>query len=227
MLTDIQQFSKKEKPLIADCLNMIYLRNGIDEVEDYIEPPLINVCQVVRKFCISAPFGFFICLQINCLYDNINLVMKLSGKEKVELTNMCMIYDNNGNILVQDKIGRSWGGVTFPGGHIEHDESFNDSVIREIKEETGLDIKNLKLCGIKHWKMSKTSRYIVLLYKTNDFSGTLHSSEEGKVFWIKKEDLKNYKLADGFEDMFKVFDDDSLNEFMSVKENGEWIKKIC
>ncbi len=145
--------------------------------------------------------------------------MKLSGKEKVELTNMCMIYDNNGNILVQDKIGRSWGGVTFPGGHIEHDESFNDSVIREIKEETGLDIKNLKLCGIKHWKMSKTSRYIVLLYKTNDFSGTLHSSEEGKVFWIKKEDLKNYKLADGFEDMFKVFDDDSLNEFMSVKEN--------
>lgn len=206
---------------------MIYLRNGIDEEEDYIEPPLIKVCQVVRKFCISAPFGFFICLQINCLYDNINLVMKLSGKEKVELTNMCMIYDNNGNILVQDKIGRSWGGVTFPGGHIEHDESFNDSVIREIKEETGLDIKNLKLCGIKHWKMSKTSRYIVLLYKTNDFSGTLHSSEEGKVFWIKKEDLKNYKLADGFEDMFKVFDDDSLNEFMSVKENGEWIKKIC
>lgn len=147
-------------------------------------------------------------------------------KEKIELTNMCMIYDDNGNVLVQNKINRSWGGVTFPGGHIEHNESFNDSVIREIKEETGLDIKSPKLCGIKHWKISKNSRYIVLLYKTNEFSGNLRSSVEGEVFWIKKSDIKKYNLADGFETMFHVFDDDKLNEFMSVKENGEWVKYV-
>ena len=46
------------------------------------------------------------------------------------------------------------------------------------------------------------------------------------VFWIKKEDLKNYKLAEGFDDMFRIFDNDDLSEFMSVKENGEWINKI-
>lgn len=139
---------------------------------------------------------------------------------------MCMIYDDNGNILVQDKISRSWGGITFPGGHVENDESFNDSVIREIKEETGLDIKNPKLCGIKHWSWSKNKRYIVLLYKTNEFSGNLTSSEEGRVFWIKKSDLSKYKLADGFDTMFKIFDDDSLSEFMEAKENGEWIRYI-
>lgn len=147
-------------------------------------------------------------------------------KENIELTNMCMIYDDCGNVLVQNKISKSWGGVTFPGGHIEHNESFNDSVIREVKEETGLDIKNPKLCGIKHWKTSKKSRYIVLLYKTNEFSGNLRSSDEGEVFWIKKSDLNKYKLADGFETMFKVFDDDHLNEFMSVKENDEWVKYV-
>lgn len=150
----------------------------------------------------------------------------MEHKEKVILTNMCMIYDDNGNILVQDKVGKSWGGVTFPGGHIETYESFNDSVIREIKEETGLDIKNPKLCGIKHWKMSKNSRYIVLFYKTNEFSGTLNSSDEGKVFWINKNNLNNYKLAPSFEAMFKIFNDDNLNEYMSVKENGNWIAKI-
>lgn len=165
-------------------------------------------------------------MQIRGFYVNINLVMELEAKEKTVLTNMCMIYDDNGNILVQDKIGRSWGGVTFPGGHIEHDESFNDSVIREIKEETGLDIKNPRLCGIKHWKWSKKSRYIVLLYKTNEFSGNLRSSNEGEVFWIKKEALKNYKLAEGFDMMFRVFDDDHLSEFMSVKENGDWVNKL-
>lgn len=146
--------------------------------------------------------------------------------EKVTLTNMCMIYDNNGNILVQDKIDTDWGGVTFPGGHIEPDESFNDSVVREIKEETGLDIKHPRLCGIKHWKWKKRCRYIVLFYKTNEFSGKLRSSDEGKVFWIKKEELNQYKLADGFDDMFRIFDDDSLNEFMSIKENGEWNRYI-
>lgn len=39
----------------------------------------------------------------------------MEAKEKVVLTNMCMIYDDDGNILVQDKIGRSWG-LSFPGG---------------------------------------------------------------------------------------------------------------
>lgn len=42
----------------------------------------------------------------------------MSKYEKIELTNMCMIYDNNGNVVVQDKINQSWGGITFPGGHI-------------------------------------------------------------------------------------------------------------
>ena len=69
--------------------------------------------------------------------------------EKVELTNMCMIYKDN-QILVQDRV-KSWTGVAFPGGHVELRESIVDSTIREIKEETGLDISNLKLCGIKQW----------------------------------------------------------------------------
>ena len=71
----------------------------------------------------------------------------MSKYEKIELTNMCMIYDNNGNVLVQDKINKSWGGITFPGGHIEKQESFVDSVIREVKEETNLEIGELKLFG--------------------------------------------------------------------------------
>lgn len=78
----------------------------------------------------------------------------------------------------------------------------------------------------KALEMDEKIKIHVLLYKTNEFSGDLHSSDEGEVFWIKKSDLNKYKLADGFETMFKVFDDDSLSEFMSVKEDGNWIKKL-
>lgn len=129
--------------------------------------------------------------------------------ESVELTNMCMIYDDD-KILVQDRI-KSWKGLAFPGGHVEIHESIVDSTIREIKEETGLDICNLKLCGIKQW-FKDDVRNICFLFKTNSFSGNLISNDEGKNFWIERNDLNKYKLATNFEIMLKVFDNDYLSE---------------
>lgn len=38
------------------------------------------------------------------------------------LTNMCMVYDDRGNVLVQEKINPDWHGMTFPGGHVESGE---------------------------------------------------------------------------------------------------------
>lgn len=146
--------------------------------------------------------------------------------EKCTLTNMCMIYDDKGNVLVQNRLDSKWGGITFPGGHIEKNESFVESVIREVKEETGLDIKFPRICGTKQWLQEDGSRYIVLFYKTNVFSGTLKSSAEGDVFWVKMDEVKDLRLANGFAEMFDVFVSDELQEFQWIKKNGEWKKKI-
>lgn len=104
----------------------------------------------------------------------------------VTLTNMCMVYDDKGNVLVEEKAG----GLIFPGGHVEKAESIVDSTIREIKEETGLTISNLEFCGIKDWVEADGSRYMVFLYRSNNYSGELISSSEGEVFWIPLEELK-------------------------------------
>lgn len=58
-------------------------------------------------------------------------------KTPVELTNMCMIYDDQGNVLVEKKLVHNSKGLIFPGGHVENNESVVDSMIREIQEETG------------------------------------------------------------------------------------------
>lgn len=146
----------------------------------------------------------------------------MSRKENCILTNMCMIYDGD-NILVQDRMNPDWPGITFPGGHIETGESFVDSVIREVKEETGLDISNVTLCGVKQWTQRDGEyRYIVFFYKTNTFSGEIKSSDEGRVFWIKKDQLKNYTLANDFDKMFEVFDNDNLSENYYWFEDNEW-----
>ena len=140
-----------------------------------------------------------------------------------ELTNMVMIENpQNGQVLVQKRV-KYWTGVTFPGGHIEKSESFTQSAVREVKEETGLDIKNPKLCGTVHWCHKDTDeRYIVLLYKATEFNGELvDKTEEGEVFWINKEDFKNYQLSPNFDTYLKVFLSDDNEAFGLYNKNGD------
>ena len=142
--------------------------------------------------------------------------------EKAIFTNMCMISDDHGNILVQDRRNPNWPGITFPGGHVEHGESFCGSVIREVQEETGLVIENPVLCGVKQFQTRDDARYVVLFYKANRFSGTLTSSDEGPVFWIPRKDLETYPLADDFLDMVRVFESETLSEFYYAKSTDGW-----
>lgn len=146
----------------------------------------------------------------------------MSRQEPCILTNMCMISDGD-RILVQDRRDPDWPGITFPGGHVEKNESFVDSVVREVKEETGLDISNVKLCGVKQFTAQDGAyRYIVFFFKTSTYRGQLQSSEEGQVFWIDRSELTNYKLADGFESMLAVFENDDLSENYFRYEDGQW-----
>ena len=108
--------------------------------------------------------------------------------ERVILTNMCMIRDGS-RVLVEEKVGPYAGGITFPGGHVEDHEPIVDSVIREMKEETGLTIVSPRLCGVKEWINEDGSRYVVFLFTANQYSGDLVSSEEGRVFWLEVDEV--------------------------------------
>lgn len=145
----------------------------------------------------------------------------MSRTEEVTLTNMCMIYDGS-KVLVQERIDEDYSGITFPGGHVEKSEPFTDAVIREVFEETGLKISAPKLCGIKDWINDDGSRYMVLFYKTDQYEGELISSDEGEVYWLELEEMKQIHLAEGMDKMLKVFLDDNISEYFFYKENGEW-----
>jgi 8-oxo-dGTP diphosphatase len=141
----------------------------------------------------------------------------------IEFTNMIMVQDpDTGKVLVQDRI-KSWKGISFPGGHVEEGESFVDSAVREIKEETGLDIYDLKSCGVIHWNHKHTQdRYIVFLYKTRNYKGELIASmEEGNNFWIDIEELKKLPSENGFDRYLPMFLEDRYNEAFGPWCQGE------
>ena len=140
--------------------------------------------------------------------------------EEVTLTNMCMIYDEKGNVLVEEKIGDNYKGLIFPGGHIEKNEPIVDSVVREIYEETGLTISNLELCGIKHWIQENGARYLVFLYKTNTYSGNIRSSSEGKVFWMSLNELKSKEPFWHMDKMIDLFCGNNYSELFLEGQHG-------
>ena len=144
----------------------------------------------------------------------------MSRSEPAIITNMCMISDGRGNVLVQDRRNPDWPGITFPGGHVEPGEAFTDSVVREVFEETGLTIEDPILCGTKQFQTHQNERYVVFLYKASRFHGELQSSDEGRVFWVPREKLPEYPLVPDFLDMVRVFETDTLNEFFYTKDWG-------
>jgi ADP-ribose pyrophosphatase len=145
---------------------------------------------------------------------------------KATLLNMCMIYDKANNlVLVQDKIKDEdgWGGYTFPGGHIENGESFITSVIREVKEETGLDIADVTPCGLVDWyNEDEPERYLVFLYRTSSYTGTLiEETEEGKIFWMELDKFMTAKKAPNMDTYLKMFLEDNTNEaYATWGKNG-------
>ena len=146
--------------------------------------------------------------------------------EKCIITNICLVYTDT-KILVLDRKKKDWPGLTFPGGHVEKNEDFNASVIREVKEETGLNIKNPILCGIEEFKTDSEDRYLMLYYKTNKFKGKIKSSNEGEVFWVDRKDLEKYKLSLDLKRILKIMESDNLSELIYYHDkNGKYKSKI-
>lgn len=149
--------------------------------------------------------------------------MSADRTERVELTTLCLLSRGN-EILLQNRVKTDWRGYCFPGGHVEPGESVVSSVIREMKEETGLTVHAPKLCGIKQFPING-GRYLVFFFKASSFEGQLCSSEEGNVEWIRRCDLPNMNTVTDFMQMLRIFDDDSLTEFQYIVDGEDW--KVC
>lgn len=149
----------------------------------------------------------------------------MSKTEIVELTVLCLIQDGE-KILLQNRVKKDWKGYTLPGGHVEAGESFVDAVKREMKEETGLNIQNPKLVGIKQFPFNNEEgvdcRYIVLLFKAEEFKGEVVSSSEGEMTWVRYDQLSSMDTVDDLEDLLDVFNNPDLTEFQYLVDGDVW-----
>lgn len=129
---------------------------------------------------------------------------KSHQQKTTKLTIMCMVYKDDGSFLVENRVKKDWPGLTFPGGHVEDDELIENAVIREMKEETGLDLLEIEPRGYIEWnEFGDNVRHLAMLFRSNKYKGEIKSSKEGEIFFIKEKDISKYLLSNDFEKIYQ------------------------
>lgn len=138
---------------------------------------------------------------------------------KTRLMNMIKITNPHTNeVVVLDKVKKEgWEGLTFPGGKVEENESLMAAAVREAKEETGLDIKNLKFVGFITW-LGKEYKDTGLLYETSDYKGDLVAeNREGNLSWIDYEDFKKMDgMSLSMDKILKIYEGEYKEIFWDI-----------
>lgn len=100
------------------------------------------------------------------------------------------------------------------GGHIEHGESPEECIRREIYEETGLTAGKINLRGLLTFVIDDMDEYS-FLYTCSDFTGELKECNEGDLEWIPKSKILSLPIWEGDKIFFKLLEE--RQEFFSLK----------
>lgn len=111
---------------------------------------------------------------------------------------ICHIFENKRILLKKATRAISKGKWNGPGGKIEPNETPEESAKREVLEETGLIVENLKRHGIINFYNDggEEISFIVHVFSTNSFSGEIISTEEGEVRWFDIDKMPRDEMWD-------------------------------
>lgn len=115
---------------------------------------------------------------------------------KVKVVCNALIFDNEKFVLVKEAQKHVYGKWNIPGGHPDINENILDAVIREVKEETNLDIKLEGIIGIYQHKSRLGNNVIKIVFKASLIAGELRF-QRGELLdakWFSFEEFS--KLTD-------------------------------
>jgi 8-oxo-dGTP diphosphatase len=82
------------------------------------------------------------------------------------------------------------------GGHIERDEDIYSAALREIREETSLEVENLRLVGLINIDGDQPAGIMLFVFTAQSRSGEPIPSEEGALEWIARDQLAQIDLVE-------------------------------
>lgn len=104
------------------------------------------------------------------------------------------------NDLNRDK----WVGI---GGKFEENESPEDCLFREVREETGLTLTDYRYCGIVTFVSDRWEGEYMHLFHASGFTGELIECDEGNLEWVPKAEFSRLEQWEGDRIFLKLMED--------------------
>lgn len=143
------------------------------------------------------------------------------------LTTLCYIEQDNKYLMLhrvkkENDINKDkWVGI---GGHFEKDESPEECLLREVREETGLTLVDYRLRGIITFISDKWQTEYMFLYTAKAQNMDLQDCDEGELEWANKSDVYNLPIWEGDKIFFRLLEQNQ--EFFSLKLRYEGEKLV-
>lgn len=83
-----------------------------------------------------------------------------------------------------------WIGV---GGHAENQETPEECLVREVKEETGLTLTSYRFRGLVTFISNECEPELMCVFTADGFTGELIECDEGELAWVDKEEVPSFR----------------------------------
>lgn len=164
---------------------------------------LIALVSIISYFLIDGVMASvsLILLMIISLFFLMLFYFEYENKPKdYQETVLCYIFKDDEVLMLKknevegDMNSSKWLGV---GGHIEENESPDDAILRETKEETGLTLTSYDLLGTIKFYMNGKYTEKIYVYAGYEVKGEMISCDEGFLQFFKKDEILNLSLWEG------------------------------
>lgn len=143
----------------------------------------------------------------------------------MKMTTLCYIENNDCYLMLhrtkkkKDVNKDKWIGV---GGHAEGNETPQECLLREVKEETGLLLTSYKFRGLITFISDEYEAEMMCLFTADGYTGELITCDEGELEWVKKSDVPQLPTWEGDEQFLKLLLEDEKRFFaMKLRYEGE------
>ena len=143
----------------------------------------------------------------------------------MKMTTLCYIENNDCYLMLhrtkkkKDVNKDKWIGV---GGHAEGNETPQECLIREVKEETGLLLTSYRFRGLITFISDEYEAEMMCLFTADGYTGELITCDEGELEWVKKSDVPQLPTWEGDAQFLKLLLEDEKRFFaMKLRYEGE------
>lgn len=135
-----------------------------------------------------------------------------------KISTLCYIEADNKYLMLHRTVKKNdvnkdkWIGV---GGHFEAEESPEECLLREVKEETGYTLTSYRFRGFVTFISGIGVNEYMCLYTADGFTGNQSPCDEGELVWVNKKDIKHLQIWEGDEIFLRLIEED--RDFFSLK----------